>query len=137
MSVNITNVAAELFPDFETWWAGTGATDIAWPNKPFDPEESESFVRIKIHTTKSSMMDIGQGQSCSDKMNGMVSWEIFVQAESGVFDVQAFADLIFGKYNRRTMINLYFDAGWIVREGQDKNTGMYQLVLVIPFHSIQ
>ena len=136
MSVEAYNIVNEVLSDFGTWWATSGNTAVAWPNRHFKPVANASFVRPNVSINASRMLEIGRASCAADQIDGLFTVDLFVKSSSGVKAAYTLAQLIITKYTRRQdMAYLYFDTPFIAYETDDQNTGMYQINIVVPFHA--
>lgn len=89
--MNFKEAEAAIRAYFNTGWAA--ATSIAWPDQPFTPPDSETWVRFSMKNNDGFQASMGSPGANRYRRVGVVYIQIFQPAGQGSTDARAKADI--------------------------------------------
>ena len=105
-------------------WADTL---VDWDNVEFTPVIGTAFIRLQIEITNADSISIGR----RDRADGYINVSIFVPANTGSVQANAFVDKIGVIFNRWITTAIKFGIARTQRVGQQES--WYRLDVVVPF----
>ena len=111
---------------FYSEWDET--TEIAWPNKNFDPPDKQPWVRLEIEPAGADRVTMGG----KVEYDGTVSVQVFVPQDQGDGEARDLAEQVCGIYRDAEIGEITFGTPHVTTGGLD-GRGWYMLNVWCPY----
>lgn len=113
--------------------SGWSSTDVAWPNRDFDPTGKSSYLRPTVRMGDTFLGE--KGQNGIGIRFGVLYLDIFVSNNDGVRSGLGYGDGAETVFRRKDVEGIYTGEPSTAEVGPDPSTVFYHIQTMVPFHT--